>query len=216
MKMLNLIFLVLIQSCSSYNVKPVSEVVSWKNGKAFVKNQNDKLILKIAVDYVNGNNQSFLVEIENTSDKEVLIEPGAFFVLDKAGQRFSAINPEDEIYVINRQIENRKNILDTRIYDLTDSMLGLTLIAVNRKDADLDARVEKREKEQREAQDEVLYLEKQKLDLESNFIRKTTLPSKGKVYGILKFKNELVAGDLAIILKYEDKEIVVPFQVTQN
>lgn len=220
MKIIRLIFLLmnigLVQSCSSYNVKPVSEDIIWKNGKAFVKNQNENLILKVAVDYVGGNNQNFLVEIENTSTKELLIETESFFILNETGQKITAINPEDEIYILNRQIENKKSILDTRIDDLTDSLLGLTLTVANRKDTDLDARVKNREQKQREAQDEVLYLEKQKLDLESKFIRKTALPAMGKIYGVVKFDNELIAGNLSIILKSADNEIVVPFQVTQN
>lgn len=211
-----LISMAFIQGCSSYSLQPVSEEVFWKNGKGFVKNQNENVVLQIAVDYTNSRDQNFLIEVENTSSKDLLIGPEEFFVESKEGRRFEAKNPEVEIAELNRQIEHQKDILQTSGVDLLDSALGLTLTLADRKDTNLEERVEKREKEQLEAKDAIMYLEKQKLDLEVTSMRKTTLPPKGKLNGVVKFSTELAAGNLNIVLKNSGREIVIPFQVIQN
>lgn len=220
MKIPSFIFLLMsmafIQGCRSYSLKPVSEEVVWKNGKGFVKNQNENVVLQVAVDYTNSRNQRFLVEVENTSSKDLLIGPEEFFVESKEGRRLEASNPEAEIAELNRQIELQKDILQTSGVDLLDSALGLTLTLADRKDANLEERVAKREKEQIEAKDAIMYLEKQKLDLEMTSMRKTTLSPKGKLNGIVTFSSELAAGNLNIILKNSGNEIVIPFQVIQN
>lgn len=208
--------LAFIQSCSSYNVKPISDDITWKNGKGFVKSQNENLVLQVAVDYTNNTNQSFLVEVENTSSKDLLLGPEEFFVESKEGRRLEANNPEVEIAEFNRQIEYQKAILDTTGVDLLDSALGLTLTLADRKDASLEERVTKREKEQVEAKNALIYLEKQKLDLEITSMRKKTVPPKGKLSGVVKFSNELAVGNLNIILKNIGNELVIPFQVIQK
>lgn len=225
MKISSLIFLLIgisfIQSCSSYQVKPVSEEITWKNGKGYVKTQNENIVLQVALDYVGLDNLRFAVEIENTSAKDLLIDPGTFFITGESlnGKSIAVNNPEAEIGDLNRQIEGKKSIAETSGTDVVVGVLGLATTIAGEKSADREERLkreQKREKEQTDAKTDILYLEKQKNDLEAVSLRKSTLVSKAKMSGMINFPNELAAGSLNIVLKNAGSDLVVPFQVIRN
>ena len=195
----------LIGCASVYRLTPADNSSIWDKGKQYINSEKDSINIWIAFDKVEDRNYKMDLQITNSKDSTILIDPKNFFFVKidsqedtSAIQYFNAADPEIKLIKLEKEIEseNSSHALSSGL----NAALNLTGLIVN------IATIGEPPSEESERLNEVIVednlrmdqerinhenrisdLNEKKFNWESQLLRKTTLFPKDQVSGFVYF-----------------------------
>ena len=119
-----LLLVIFLMSCAPspvYKLSSLEDVTEYSNGEEFITKEDDNTASSIEFEDYTDNNLVFFVQVANKSESQLTIHPGNITLellnsemLSYSRPRiFNAIDPNKQIDMLNREIENRDNWHET-------------------------------------------------------------------------------------------------------